>query len=153
MSILAIDPGPKTGFAFWKSGWDRPESGVVVFSRKQGEYPELQVLRFRNWLEKMAARLPRAYVYEAPRAGAGNEAELDAGMAGWVVEEAVRRKADHLGVQNGKLTRWATGRRRVESEEMISRAEEQWGILPTDDREAVALLLLSFGIERLISPS
>lgn len=148
ITVLAIDPATSCGWALWQPGWEQPESGTQVFGLQRGESPGMRFLRFRKWLSSMTDDYsPGLYIYEQAHHRGGAATELCVGFVTRIQEEAATHNALHVPVHSATLKKWATGSGRAGKDEMIVRAEERWGVLPSTHDQADALILLAYGLE------
>ncbi len=144
-SILAIDPGTRCGWAYWRQGWRRPESGVMTFELARGESQGMRFVRFRRWLEELAAWKPDIWLYEQAHHRGGYATEIAVGMTTRIQEAAILAGAEYKAVHSATLKKWAAGNGRADKQAMIRAAQRFWCIEPQDDNEADALCLLAYG--------
>lgn len=149
-ALLAIDPGTKCGWAFWRSGWCRPESGIRQFDLQRGESQGMRFIRFRQWLEELMALKPDIVLYEQAHHRGGAATEIMIGMATRIQEIAEMRGIEYRPVHSATLKKWTTGNGKADKSSMCSRARAMWSVDPIDDNEADALCILAYGLQLCI---
>lgn len=146
MGVLAIDLGTKTGWAF-KTG-AAVLSGGLDLSGSRYEGGGMRFLRFRSWLDEMAAKVKINVVfYEEVRAHKGTDAAhvyggLQAVLTSWCEE----RKIAYEGVPVQAIKKHITGKGNAGKPQVMACVRE-FGFKPNDDNEADAIALLLLKLE------
>jgi Holliday junction resolvasome RuvABC endonuclease subunit len=146
MTILALDLGTTTGFAFRQDG--RTVWGTWSFKPGQFEGGGMRYLRFQNELNKLnPIHTLEAVYFEEVRAHKGTAAAhvyggLMATLTAWCEANGV----PYMGVPVGTIKRHATGKGNAKKPETIA-AMQAKGFTPQNDNEADALALLDWAIE------
>lgn len=145
--ILALDLGTSTGWALGANGrvaW----SGTQCFKPGRFDGGGMRFLRFRRWLDEIAADGVAQVHYEEVRRHAGTDAAhvyggLMATLTAWCEE----RQIPYEGVPVGAIKKHATGKGNADKSAMIAAARKRWpGV--GDDNEADALWLLDLVMQR-----
>lgn len=146
MTILAIDPGTKCGWAIARDGelfesgtWDLSPSGKPA-ARWQKLIAQLNNLD--------ASSLDSVY-YELVRRHLGTRAaHVYGGFLAILEVFATAHSLPLTGIPVGTIKKHATGRGNAKKPEMIEAARERWGVEPVDDNEADALCILSYAVSQ-----
>jgi len=147
-TILALDLGTVTGYAI--QGADGAiASGTVSFRPSRYDGGGIRYLRFRGWLDGIAADSGRIDVihFEEVRAHAGTDAAhvyggLLATLTAWCEERGIA----YQGVPVGTIKRHVTGKGNADKAAMIAAIRVR-GYSPADDNEADAIAILLWAIE------
>jgi Holliday junction resolvasome RuvABC endonuclease subunit len=143
--ILALDCGTHTGWCLLKHG-RVVESGVQDFSKTRGESNGAMFLRFRKWLEIMAAyrgasQVVTLLVYEQVHHRGGAATEIACNLIGRVQEIAAEHNIPYASCHTGTLKKFATGSGAASKEKMVELAAVILRRPPIDDNEADAVHL------------
>ena len=147
-SLLALDLGSTLGWAVRLP--DRTiTSGTATFRPGRFEGGGMGWLRFRRWLDGMAANAGPlgSIVFEEVRRHAGTTAAHVYGgflahLTAWCEDAGV----PYQGIPVGTIKRFATGKGNAPKEAVIA-AMRVRGFAPADDNEADALALLLWAID------
>ena len=147
-TILAIDPGSKTGWAY------RPfsvvSSGTALFERKRGASAGMRFVLFTAWLTQILdAVKPDVVIYEMAHHRGGAATEILVGFTTRIQEECERRHIEYLGVHTGTMKKEVLGSGRADKGDSIKFAENYLGRKVEGDDESDAVVLLAYA-ERLM---
>ena len=124
-------------------------SGTVSFKPSRYDGGGIRYLRFRGWLEGIAADGGRigAIHFEEVRAHAGTDAAhvyggLLATLTAWCEQHGIA----YQGVPVGTIKRFIAGKGNADKAAVIAAVRAR-GFNPTDDNEADALAILLWAIE------
>lgn len=143
MSLLALDLGTKTGYAFGAPGCI--VSGTEDFKANKFAGGGMRFLQFRRWLDrfKEAPGLTEV-VYEGVRAHAGvDAAHVYGGFMATLTQWCEVQNIPYQGVPVGTIKKYWTGNGNAKKEQMIA-AAEALGFKPKDDNEADAIALFFY---------
>lgn len=146
MTILAIDPGTKCGYAFSAGTAEVAGSGVWDLKPKRMEGGGMRFARLRQYLTELHASVSLEAVYfEEVRAHKGTDAaHIYGGIIAVITEFCEDNNIPYQGKPVSEIKRFATGKGNAKKEDVIA-AVRKWGYSPTDDNEAdaIAILLLA----------
>ena len=146
-SILALDLGTTTGWAMKLA--DGPiESGTVSFRPSRYDGGGIRYLRFRGWLDGMAAdttALAAIYFEEVRRHAGTDAAHLYGGFLATLSSWCEQRGIAYQGVPVGTIKRFITGKGNADKAAVIAAVKAK-GFAPADDNEADALAILLWSI-------
>lgn len=155
MNILALDIGIKTGYAIWTTkghgvyNTSTRLSGVVEFTFKRGDSPDVRFLEFQKWIEKRVNQCGiDLIIYEKPFLRGGAASDFLKGFMLIIRMVAVRRGISYKGIMGTTLKKFATGNGRASKEQMVLTATQRYGKVK-DDNQADALHLLAYARENL----
>jgi len=161
-TILALDPGSKTGWAYRAPlpakpfPWDDGElaamnSGMSEFKRPgRGTSAGMRFIDFNKWLrEILDAVKPDVVVYEMAHHRGGAATEILVGFTTRIQEECERRGIEYLGVHTGTMKKEVLGSGRAEKSDSIKFAENYLGRKVGGDDESDAVCLLAYAEKRL----
>jgi hypothetical protein len=147
-AVLALDLGTTTGWAV-QPGNSRIESGSVSFRPSRYDGGGMRYLRFRGWLDSMAATVAglSAIYFEEVRRHAGTDAAhvyggLLATLTAWCEQYGIA----YQGVPVGTIKRFIAGKGNADKAAVIAAVRAR-GFAPGDDNEADALAILLWSIE------
>jgi hypothetical protein len=147
-AILSLDLGTTTGWAI-RPGGGAIHSGTVSFRPSRYDGGGMRYLRFRSWLDGLAADTggPGAVYFEEVRAHVGTDAAhvyggLLATLTAWCEVE----KVPYRGVPVGTIKRHVTGRGNADKAAVMAAVRAR-GFAPADDNEADAIAILLWAIE------
>lgn len=148
-TILAIDPGRKTGWALLEDGMT--ESGVMDFGLKRGESQGMVFVRFNAWLKKMIAHhLPEVVIFEQPHHRGGAATQLLYGMTTRIQERCDLCNIQYTAIHSATLKKYATGKGNAKKGEILKTAWVKWPKrIIQDDNEADALWMAEWGKNEL----
>jgi len=132
--ILCLDLGTKTGWATDHA------TGTAEFRNGRYEGGGMRFLRFRRWLDEVAAvEKPTAVYFEEVRRHLGTDAAhvyggMLAVLTAWCEEHGV----PYLGVPVGTIKKHATGKGNASKAMMMEAYRRKWGEEPQDDNECDA---------------
>jgi len=152
VTILAVDPGTKTGWAH-----SCGTSGTWDLKVKKDESSGMRLIRLRGKLTEMKANVGVTILaYEANRySGQGKrgsaqvvQSEFQALIKVWCLDNAV----EFSGLSSSEIKSFATGRGNASKQEMIDAAIKKWRrpFDEKDNNEVDALWLLEFAKERFL---
>jgi hypothetical protein len=147
-SLLALDLGGTTGWAV-RLPDSSIASGTAAFRPSRFEGGGMGWLRFRHWLDSMAASAGPigSVVFEEVRRHAGTAAaHVYGGFLAHLTAWCESAGVPYQGVPVGTIKRFATGKGNAPKEAVIA-AMRARGFAPTDDNEADALALLLWAID------
>lgn len=147
-SLLALDLGSTLGWAV-RLADGTITSGTVTFRPGRFEGGGMGWLRFRRWLDSMAASAGPlgSIVFEEVRRHAGTTAaHVYGGFLAHLTAWCEGAGVPYQGVPVGTIKRFATGKGNAPKDAVIA-AMRTRGFTPTDDNEADALALLLWAID------
>ena len=147
-AVLALDLGTTTGWAL-RSADGLITSGTVSFRPSRYDGGGIRYLRFRGWLEQLAADagMIGAIHFEEVRRHAGTDAAhvyggLLATLTAWAEADGIA----YQGVPVGTIKGFATGKGNANKQAMMA-ATQARGFSPEDDNEADAIAILLWALE------
>lgn len=147
-SLLALDLGSSLGWAL-RLPDGSIASGTAAFRPGRFEGGGMGWLRFRRWLDDMAASAGPlgSVVFEEVRRHAGTTAaHVYGGFLAHLTAWCEGAGVPYQGVPVGTIKRFATGKGNAPKEAVIA-AMRARGFTPRDDNEADALALLLWAID------
>lgn len=147
-SLLALDLGSTLGWAV-RLADGTVTSGTATFRPGRFEGGGMGWLRFRRWLDSMAASAGPlgSIVFEEVRRHAGTTAaHVYGGFLAHLTAWCEGAGVPYQGVPVGTIKRFATGKGNAGKEAVIA-AMRARGFAPADDNEADALALLLWAID------
>jgi hypothetical protein len=149
-TMLALDLATKTGWAL-RSANRQIISGTVSFRPSRYDGGGIRYLRFRSWLESLAADAGgiRVVHHEEVRRHLSTDAAhvhggLLATLTSWCEEHSIA----YQGVPVGTIKRHITGKGNASKQSVIAAVRER-GFSPADDNEADAIAILLWAIDTL----
>jgi len=147
-AILTLDLGTTTGWALRASD-SLITSGTVSFRPSRYDGGGMRYLRFRSWLDNIAANVGGlvAVYFEEVRAHAGTDAaHLYGGFLATLTAWCEQRSVPYQGVPVGTIKRHVTGKGNADKTAVMAAIRAR-GYAPADDNEADALALLLWALE------
>jgi hypothetical protein len=147
-SILALDLATTTGWAL-RSTNGQIISGTVSFRPSRYDGGGMRYLRFRAWLDSMAADAAGIGVvhYEEIRRHLSTDAaHVHGGLLATLTSGCEQRSIAYQGVPVGTIKRHITGKGNADKQAMIDAVRAR-GFRPADDNEADAIAILLCAIE------
>jgi hypothetical protein len=147
-SLLALDLGSTLGWAVLLAD-GTVTSGTATFRPGRFEGGGMGWLRFRRWLDSMAASAGPlgSIVFEEVRRHAGTTAaHVYGGFLAHLTAWCEGAHVPYQGVPVGTIKRFATGKGNAGKDAVIA-AMRARGFAPADDNEADALALLMWAID------
>ena len=136
---LCLDLGTKTGWA--TDSGSLIHSGTISFATGRYEGGGMRYLRFRRWLEEIAASPITAVYFEEVRRHAGTDAVyVYGGLLAVLIAWCEERGTPYQGIPVGTIKRHATTKGNANKDAMIEAAKD-YGHNPKDDNEADAICL------------
>jgi Holliday junction resolvasome RuvABC endonuclease subunit len=159
-TILALDPGSKTGFAYHSAYEVNPKfgggglvavvSGTALFERKRGASAGMRFVLFTAWLQQILDAVePDVVVYEMAHHRGGAATEILVGFTTRIQEECERRGIEYLGVHTGTMKKEVLGSGRAEKSDSVKFAENYLGRKVGGDDESDAVCLLAYAEKKL----
>lgn len=148
-SVLALDLGTTTGWAMQLAAGGRIESGAVSFRPSRYDGGGIRYLRFRGWLDSIAADVAGIGVvhYEEVRRHLSTDAaHVHGGLLATLTSWCEERSIAYQGVPVGTIKRFITGKGNADKQAVI-KAVRVRGFHPSDDNEADAIAVLLWAIE------
>ena len=147
MSILALDLGTRTGWAY-ATTVGAVISGVWDFRPQKFDAAGMRFVRFRETLERFRENVPISLIYyEGVRAHRGvDAAHCFGGLMATLQTWCEDRKIPCGGVGVGEIKRFWTGKGNAPKDVMIAEAIRR-GFTVEDDNQADALALLHLKLE------
>lgn len=145
--VLALDLGTTTGYAIHSS--DKCiVSGTASFRPSRYDGGGMRYLRFRSWLEQIAADIGIEAVYfEEVRRHVGTDAaHLYGGFLATLTTWCETRSIAYQGVPVGTIKRYIAGKGNADKDAVIAAVRAR-GFNPADDNEADAIAILLWAIE------
>jgi hypothetical protein len=146
--ILALDLGTTTGYAI-RTGAERIVSGAASFRPSRYDGGGIRYLRFRNWLEQVAAESPglQAVYFEEVRRHVGTDAaHVHGGFLATLTSWCETKAIAYQGVPVGTIKRYVAGKGNADKDTVIAAIRAR-GFNPADDNEADAIAILLWAIE------
>ena len=137
-----------TGWAMQLAGTDI-ESGTVSFRPSRYDGGGMRYLRFRGWLDSMAANVPglSAIYFEEVRRHAGTDAaHIYGGLLATLTSWCEQRGIAYQGVPVGTIKRFIAGKGNADKTAVIAAVRAR-GYQPADDNEADAIAILLWAVE------
>ena len=147
-TMLALDLATKTGWAL-RSANHQIISGTVSFRPSRYDGGGIRYLRFRSWLESMAADAAGIGVvhYEEIRRHLSTDAaHVHGGLLATLTAWCEQRSIAYQGVPVGTIKRHVTGKGNAHKQAVIAAVREH-GFSPADDNEADAIAILLCAID------
>lgn len=145
MTILAIDIGQKTGWAYQRDGMP-PQYGVERFQRTRHEGAGMIYVRFQAWLIEMVncVEPTRVYYEEVAFHGKNNQvatAHTYGGFMAHIQTVCEKHQIPYGAIPVGTVKKLWTGKGNAAKPAMIAEAKRR-GFAPEDDNAADALAIL-----------
>ena len=147
-AILALDLGTMLGYAIAAHG-GAIASGVVSFKPSRYDGGGIRYLRFRSWLDGIAADAAGIGVvhYEEIRRHLSTDAaHVHGGLLATLTAWCEQRSIAYQGVPVGTNKRHITGKGNADKQAVIAAVRER-GFSPADDNEADAIAILLWAID------
>lgn len=147
-SLLALDLGSTLGWAV-RLGDGTITSGTATFRPGRFEGGGMGWLRFRRWLDGMAAGAGPlgSIIFEEVRRHAGTTAaHVYGGFLAHLTAWCEATRVPYQGVPVATIKRFATGKGNADKQAVIA-AMQARGFSPADDNEADALALLLWAVD------
>jgi hypothetical protein len=147
-TILALDLATNTGWALRLT--DGPiTSGTVSFRPSRYDGGGIRYLRFRSWLEGIAADTGGIGVVhheEVRRHVSTDAAHVHGGLLATLTSWCEQHAVPYQGVPVGTIKRHITGKGNADKRAVIAAVRER-GFNPADDNEADAIAILLWAID------
>ena len=149
MSILALDLGTRTGWAYGAAGVF--VSGVFDLKGGRFEGGGMRFLRFNTLLQELhSTSAVRKIVYEEVRRHVATDAaHVYGGLQATLTSWAELEKIPYEGVPVGTIKKFWTGNGRANKGAMVAECVKR-GIRVADDNEADAVALLHAAMEEVL---
>jgi hypothetical protein len=147
-TILALDLATNTGWAL-RLADGQIISGTVSFRPSRYDGGGIRYLRFRSWLDSMAADAGGIGVihYEEVRRHVSTDAaHVHGGLLATLTSWCEQRSIAYQGVPVGTIKRHVTGKGNADKQAVIAAVRKR-GFSPADDNEADAIAILLWAIE------
>lgn len=147
-AVLALDLGTTTGWAAQLADGSI-ESGTVSFRPSRYEGGGMRYLRFRGWLDRVAADaagLSAIYFEEVRRHLGTDAAHIYGGLLATLTSWCELHSLAYQGVPVGTIKRFITGKGNADKSAVICAVRTR-GFQPADDNEADAIAILLWSIE------
>jgi hypothetical protein len=147
-TILALDLATNTGWALCSTN-GQIISGTVSFRPSRYDGGGIRYLRFRSWLESMAADAAGIGVvhYEEIRRHLSTDAaHVHGGLLATLTAWCESRSIAYQGVSVGTIKRYITGKGNADKLAVIAAVRER-GFSPADDNEADAIAILLWALD------
>lgn len=147
-AILALDLGTTTGYAI-RACDNRIVSGTASFRPSRYDGGGIRYLRFRNWLEQIAAETTglEAIFFEEVRRHVGTDAaHLFGGFLATLTAWCETKAVAYQGVPVGTIKRHIAGKGNADKDAVMAAVRAR-GFAPADDNEADAVAILLWAIE------
>lgn len=147
-AILALDLGSSTGWAL-RAGDERIQSGTVSFRPSRYDGGGMRYLRFRGWLERLAAdvgELRAVHFEEVRRHLSTDSAHVYGGLLATLTAWCETNSIPYQGVPVGTIKRFIAGKGNADKGAVIAAVKSR-GFHPADDNEADAIAILLWAIE------
>ena len=147
-TILALDLATKTGWAL-RLASGQIISGTVSFRPSRYDGGGIRYLRFRRWLDSMAADAAGIGVvhYEEIRRHLSTDAaHVHGGLLATLTSWCEQRSIAYQGAPVGTIKRYITGKGNAGKQAVIAAVRER-GFSPADDNEADAIAILLWAID------
>lgn len=141
MTVLAIDPGTRCGWAAMQGG-ELIASGVWNLTTGRFAGGGMRYLRFRNLFREAVESLsPGLVAFEEVRRHMGTDAShVYGGIVAVLTAECEERGIPYQGYPVGSVKKLATGKGNANKAAMLTAAARKWpGIVLQDDNHADAL--------------
>ena len=145
-NVLALDLGTLTGWAL-RTPDGAIVSGTVSFKPGRFEGGGMRFLRFRRWLEEVAADGLECVYFEEVRRHVGvDAAHAYGGFLAHLTAWCEAREIPYQGVPVGTIKKHATSKGNAPKEAVMD-AMRARGYAPRDDNEADALALMCWAVD------
>jgi len=150
-SVLAIDPGVSTGWAFKPAN---SEEEVIIgtqhFPIVRGESRGMRFIRFQAWLGTfIMVYRPDLVLYEKPHMRGGATTEILVGMTTLIEAVCTANKVEYTPVRSQEIKKVILGRGVGSKPEMKAAANMMFGPIDIEDEhQADALCLLGYAIRK-----
>jgi Holliday junction resolvasome RuvABC endonuclease subunit len=146
-AILALDLGTTTGYAI-RTCDNRIVSGAASFRPSRYDGGGMRYLRFRSWLEQIAADIGiEAIYFEEVRRHIGTDAaHLYGGFLATLTAWCEMKAIAYQGAPVGRIKRHIAGKGNADKNAVIAAVRAR-GFNPADDNEADAIAILLWAIE------
>jgi hypothetical protein len=147
-TILALDLATTTGWAL-RSPDGAIVSGTVSFRPSRYDGGGVRYLRFRSWLDGMAAdavKISAIYFEEIRRHLSTDSAHVHGGLLATLTAWCEQKSIAYQGVPVGTIKHHVTGKGNADKAAVIAAVRER-GFNPADDNEADAIAILLWAIE------
>ena len=147
-AILALDLGTMLGYAIAARD-GAIASGVVSFKPSRYDGGGIRYLRFRSWLDGIAADagdLAAVHFEEVRRHLSTDAAHVHGGLLATLTAWCEQRSIAYQGVPVGTIKRHVTGKGNADKQAVIAAVREH-GFSPADDNEADAIAILLWAID------
>jgi hypothetical protein len=148
LTILALDLATKTGWALRLAN-GQIISGTVSFRPSRYDGGGIRYLRFRRWLDNMAADTGGIGVVhheEVRRHVSTDAAHVHGGLLATLTSWCEQRSIAYQGVPVGTIKRHIAGKGNADKQAVIAAVRER-GFSPSDDNEADAIAILLWAID------
>jgi len=146
-TVLALDLGTTTGWALRLADGSITH-GFVSFKPQRFEGGGMRYLRFRRWLDEVAAAasgLGAVYFEEVRRHLGVDAAHAYGGFLATLTSWCEHQQIPYQGVPVGSIKRHATGKGNAGKSDMLA-AMRSRGYVVADDNEADALAVLDWAL-------
>ena len=147
-TLLALDLATTTGWAL-RSTSGQIISGTLSFRPSRYDGGGIRYLRFRSWLDSMAADVGGIGVVhheEIRRHLSTDAAHVHGGLLATLTAWCEQRSIAYQGVPVGTIKRFITGKGNADKRAVIEAVRAR-GYHPSDDNEADAIAILLWAIE------
>jgi len=147
-TILALDLATNTGWAL-RLADGQITSGTVSFRPSRYDGGGIRYLRFRSWLESMAADTGGIAVVhheEVRRHVSTDAAHVHGGLLATLTSWCEQHGVPYQGVPVGTIKRHITGKGNADKQAVVAAVRKR-GFNPTDDNEADAIAILLWAID------
>jgi hypothetical protein len=147
-TIMALDLATKTGWALRPAN-GQIISGTVSFRPSRYDGGGIRYLRFRSWLDSMAADTGGISVvhHEEVRRHVSNDAaHVHGGFLATLTSWCEQHGIPYQGVPVGTIKRFITGKGNADKQAVIAAIRKR-GFSPADDNEADAIAILLWAID------
>ena len=147
-AILSLDLGTTTGWAL-RAPDSLITSGTVSFRPSRYEGGGMRYLRFRSWLDQIAANVGgvAAIYFEEVRRHVGTDAaHLYGGFLATLTAWCEQREIAYQGVPVGTIKRHVAAKGNADKAAVMAAVRAR-GFSPADDNEADAIAILIWAIE------
>lgn len=153
-TVLALDLGTTTGWAFGTVTRTHIMSGVMQLKPGRFDSSSMRFIRFRKQLDEICGvEKPDVIVFEEVRRHAGTDAaHVYGGLMATLQVYATEAGIPYEGVPVGAIKKHATGKGNADKAAMIA-AVVKWGYRPADDNEADAIALCRLKLRELSASS
>jgi hypothetical protein len=146
--VLALDLATNTGWAL-RSANHQIVSGTISFRPSRYDGGGIRYLRFRNWLDSVAADaagLGVVHYEEVRRHLSTDAAHVHGGLLATLTSWCEQHGIPYQGVPVGTIKRHITGKGNADKQAVIAAVRER-GFSPADDNEADAIAILLWAID------